>query len=125
VIEIDGPKALDLMAEVVAGREDYVYERAGGFCVYAANGQPSCLVGQALARAGVTVAMLEEMDSKFETDIQHVREPEGLTLDDEARDFFGVAQRRQDDGEPWGKALADAEAEALALYSHKDGAERP
>jgi hypothetical protein len=112
-IRIDATRAIELLREVVAeSGEDYRYELIetpyGPVCHYAHDDAPSCLVGHALHRAGVTVEQLASLD-KHDNHIASVELPAEVEITDEAQDVFAVAQDTQDDGKPWGVALSVAE----------------
>lgn len=103
---IDKDEAIRLLRKEVANKgEDFVYERSD--CVYVdhVTGQPSCIVGHALADAGVDMSTFYGaanirgiLDHSFRD-----------LLDYEASLVFGAAQIAQDEHVPWGKALAEAE----------------
>jgi hypothetical protein len=131
VITIDGPEALELLKTAVAEKgAGYVYEEPAGSigCRYAdvENDEPSCIVGNALHRKGITVATLDEMDRAdlvHEDDVSSTTISQICTLDtaalygfeltDSARGVFATAQAQQDSRVPWGRAVALA-AEELA-----------
>lgn len=124
VIEIDGAKALTLLREIVKDHEDFVYEFPQPedheqVCVYQYEGKPSCLVGQALAKAGVTPKELAEMDIPkgpySPVSINRVPLPERVHLTEEGREIFSAAQTAQDMRQPWSEALWEAENRATYL----------
>lgn len=118
VIDIDADRALALLREVVDEYgHDYVYRqvahrlpdgRSKPMCVYADDGRPSCLVGHALHRAGVTVAELDRMLGQIGEDDDEL--PERVTLTGLAAEVLAEAQMAQDQGITWGDALAQAVA---------------
>lgn len=126
-IELTPERALELMREVVAEYgEDYVYADTSGvqadgnssaFCVYADAEEecPSCLVGHALFRAGVTIAELVELDESSDPSIKHAYSP-AFTLKGGSREVFAAAQEAQDNGAAWGVALAEAERRFAQLH---------
>jgi hypothetical protein len=110
---MDHHDAIRLLREVVAGREDYVYERVladidndghpAPSCLYYVDGKPSCVVGHVMNR----------WDPDF-------RPPEGSSprlmamfpgdpVSALAAEVFAAAQEKQDEGCTWGTALAAAE----------------
>lgn len=106
---INARRALELLTDVVEGNEDFRYEHVidpdnGSNCVYQVNGEPSCLVGHALVRAGVPMSFLVRMDEEVAA-----AEVMDAYLDDSvtpgALKVFGAAQIRQDGGQTWGEAL--------------------
>ena len=109
---IDGRRALELLIDVVDqyGPET-VYEKVplpdgdGNGCVYVYLGEPSCLVGHALVRAGAPISGLNIsspaalLDSHFPS------------IGSAAARVFQAAQDKQDTGETWGDALDAAREE--------------
>lgn len=88
---------------------DYVYEREGRGCVYSSAGEPSCIVGTALANLGFE--MNPEWDNPlYENDNGstgaetilplHFDIPENVIV------AATIAQSNQDFGGTWGDALA-------------------
>jgi hypothetical protein len=69
--QIDKRRALELLIDVVDQYgEDVVYEKVEhvsgsgvAVCHYQYKGQPSCLVGHVLARAGAPMELLYELDT--------------------------------------------------------------
>lgn len=125
-IYIDGAKALELLANRVKGHEDVVYTpfETAPSCRYEFEGCPSCLIGGALFDAGVPLEALAELDRVWVDDedgqnggtgITEVNLPEGVTLTPQALKIFDAAQRVQDFGLTWSKALKHAEAQAPNL----------
>jgi hypothetical protein len=116
---IDIGSALDLLAASVQLRgDDFVYlpvwieESRYLTCRYANRGIPDCIVGQALALAGVDIHELEAMPDDGVRDLYLRGElPVALTLG--ALAVFDAAQQRQDRGRNWGDALAHATAAAV------------
>lgn len=119
MIEIDGPRALELLQAAVDEKgADYVYP-TGEYetCSYARDDSPSCLVGHAVHCAGVTIDALHCMDvDTIEDDegnqldasseIQNIpTERYGFRLMPGAVRAFQEAQQKQDSGIPWGEAL--------------------
>lgn len=102
---IDLLEAQKRITEAVAGREDYVYPRVAdgaGSCVYFQDGQPSCLVGHALA------AELRELGvpSKYLNDLGiEADEFVGSVITRDAATYLGSVQEAQDSGKTWGEAL--------------------
>lgn len=131
-----------LAAEAVETRgEDYVYgydpETPVG-CVYVRSGKPSCLVGEIFHRAGVDIETLAKMDDSAAMDeaaeacgwgTGEVGPTGDVGIDDWIPWLPGLGidvvgkntaiylrnlQREQDQGTPWGAALARAEREVPA-----------
>jgi hypothetical protein len=118
---IDMGTALDLLAAVVRHRgRDFVYqpiwveEPRYLTCRYANVGAPDCIVGQALAYAGIDVPVLEAMyDDGVEDLYFEGRFPCRVTLG--ALAVLRAAQQSQDRGCAWGEVLANAEATAVKI----------
>jgi len=116
---IDISRALDLLAASVQLRgDDFVYqpvwmeESRYLTCHYANRGTPDCIVGQALALAGVGIHDLEAMPDDGVRDLYLRQElPVAFTLGAVA--VFDAAQQCQDRGRSWGDALAHATATAV------------
>lgn len=122
-IHIDAARVRELFAAALADRgEGYVYQRPaqGDACLYWHNpssetqppgvaGQPGCLVGYVLHAAGVpgtTLAANEGQDSSTVCD--RLRAAGVVTVTYRAKSLLSDAQERQDDGAPWGEAVARA-----------------
>src|SRR5262249_22980083 len=111
---IDLGTALDLLAAAVQQRgADFVYrpvwveEHRYLTCRYAHRGAPDCIVGYALAQAGVSVSTLEAMrDDGVEELYVEGRFPVDVTLG--ALAVLRAAQQSQDRGCRWGDVLAQA-----------------
>lgn len=115
-IHIDGERALRLLRQVVAGNEDYVYEGPDPWTRQYAHGDDcGCLIGHVLRSAGATMDQLRALDSGRWVKPVGVLDVSWLSLTDLARCLLGLAQRRQDNGHPWGEVLADAESYAVEL----------
>lgn len=112
---VTASKAIEALRHVVSstpGGFDFVYTPPSDkdMCVYVRDGVPSCLVGQALAYLGVSIDVLEGLDTACEgksasADVLAVYY---LTTDTAGR-VLQTAQSVQDRQEPWGKALEAAE----------------
>ena len=131
-ILIDTDRALALLHEVVDPNPLFVYQPSpaalpwvSSACLYVRDGEPSCLVGQVLARAGVAVEDLARMDkgtpdsgtedepvgdgdseSAFEVLWENGALPDYLEVTPDAADILVHVQSRQDQGIAWGDALA-------------------
>ena len=109
-----------LNAAVEEKGADYVYEGEGTFCAYVASDQPSCIVGNALHRLGVSIPTLVEMDhctvggeAISSRKILEVLEGSGFILDNDAVMFLATAQVLQDAEIPWGDAVRMAREEPV------------
>lgn len=111
-MNITGAQALELLDQVVGGRETVIYDTLYG-CLYERHGRPSCGVGRALALAGVPIDTLAEMDAMESSSINYsgtadVLRGAGVTLDTRAVEVFHVFQKMQDARYPWGTAYTHA-----------------
>ena len=109
-------KVSDLWAEVkkvAAEQPDYVYEEK--YCQYQHGGKPSCIVGHALHRLGVSPETLKVLDEKnggggipaFGLPNEF---PDLIEMDSEASLFaLSEAQEAQDSRLPWGEAVGGSE----------------
>lgn len=109
-IHIDADKALELLEDVVTEKgADFVYEAPGGGCLYVNGNQPSCLVGHALVRAGVSIEVLSKLDgTRGSVPISSADLSDAATLSEAASYIFSVAQDLQDGDNTWGYALDKA-----------------
>jgi hypothetical protein len=118
---LDGATALRLLREIVAERPQHVYTSpyGNGYCMYVYGGCPSCLIGHVLVRHGWAVAELAER-------VGPVRggDPDGGAglcaftgeeLSPRAMVILEAAQRVQDRGGRWHRALDAAEAAAAQV----------
>jgi hypothetical protein len=116
MIEIDGPRALELLESIVAERPDYVYQKpSSGWCSYVEynDGQPvapGCGVGVALHKAGLSLEKLDTLDDVVGAISAYEGELPELWLTPEARDVFAVFQYAQDNGVTWQESLNRAKA---------------
>ncbi len=110
-IVIYADKAIDLLREVVKGKEGFVYtEGRAGSCYYQEGGGPSCLVGVALFSAGAPLSFLEWADENGgAAEYLSVANYPGIRITDDAANVFQAAQSVQDNGMDWATALTEAE----------------
>jgi hypothetical protein len=134
MIKIDAAQALSLLEQVVAeAPEDFVYpmltqpgtSEPSAACYYQVEGTPSCGVGQALFKAGVTLDQLKEMDGPEDTGIYTLwtndKLPDDLTLTPGAMSVFDTFQRHQDMRTgPWSKSLDHARMRYTLLTSTQE-----
>lgn len=120
-IVIDYESAKALLGEAVAEKgENYVYQypkvlTVGGLadtgtCVYLdETGCPSCIVGNALMRAGVPTAALRMLDldntTAGEGEFEHILGSFDVRLSGSALQLLSHVQIRQDNLKAWGYAL--------------------
>lgn len=122
-VRIEYDAAVALLKEIVAEKgEDFVYERIydaskdDSVCRYVEAGAPSCLVGNFLARLGVSLEEMVGLEGKAASFVmEHLTPdvgPKTITL-------LNEAQYHQDAGKPWGYALDRAVDYANAAeYPH-------
>lgn len=107
MIVIDKTKALELLDAAVAKRgADTVVEQ----CHYVVGGEPNCIVGEALALAGVDTDLLYPFNScKIGTAalLAHLKLDGGVEMDRAAVLIFGHAQDKQDNHWAWGEAVEE------------------
>lgn len=113
-------KVSDLWAEVkkvAAEHPDYVYEKPADGCAYEVDGKPSCLVGHAMFRLGMSLDLIRRCDSagaighvldEFYGEFDESGDDEGV-----CRALLGWTQAVQDSGKPWGEAVSEAEGVLL------------
>lgn len=125
-ITLDLPTARKALAEIVKGREAYVYDGqdASGKCYYFKdNGAPSCIIGHLLAKLGVTVEQVRGSDENAcainNLPISDLLRRDGFEeTDGVTTQYLSIAQGWQDHKQPWGEAFAQAEAFAEDTASH-------
>lgn len=109
-----------LNAAVDEKGSDYVYEGGRMSRTYAAYDEPSCIVGNALHRLGVSISTLTEMDRRTidgaaisSRKVLDVLEGSGFILDNDAVMLLATAQVLQDAEIPWGDAVRMAREEPV------------
>ncbi len=112
-------RTLGLLREVIEEfGADHVAPRipdgvvGGSGCQYVYEGKPSCLVGQVLYRAGVSLAELTAVEGSAPQLEEFTR-----WAGPAARRLLAYAQEEQDAGRAWGVALAHA----IELAGDSDG----
>lgn len=113
-IVIDEARAIALLEQAVAGKENFVYPHIGT-CRYARNRKPDCLIAQALHLAGVSGYALSKMDKRDKWSnlwnsptIAQANEAgtvPNVVFEGNAVRVFNAAQSIQDGGGTWGNAL--------------------
>ena len=111
-------KVSELWAEVIKVAQeqpDHVYEKGeAGKCNYERNGQPSCIVGHAMHRLGVSVSDLREFDASETSAVEDIIEmnPDMFDKDDKlGMKLLIEAQNNQDQEVPWGLAVSQQQDE--------------
>jgi hypothetical protein len=121
---IDARRAVELLIDVVEQYgEDHVYERVPNTvdsCRYEYSGQPSCIVGHVLHRAGVPIDVLKSFDDNDDGVSANVLY-EYLDVTEDAANVLGWAQGLQDSGHTWGRALDRAREAYETMTTKKDG----
>lgn len=111
MITFDLETAEILLKEVVAGKEDFVYEkpRNSSYCKYSEGENcDGCGIGQVFRKLGVTEEQLEYLDgcgtvNSFRSDNEVV-----VFADPSVRVFLAGFQYSQDRKKTWGESLDDA-----------------
>lgn len=118
MITIDADRAIELLRQVVEGREDYVYDQDGSrsswaICRYVGTGGdcPDCLIGHVLHLAGVPLDLLAAHEGAAINDdrLLAALTAAGFTITLQAAVILAEAQTAQDHQYTWGNALAEAE----------------
>lgn len=106
-----GQRLIAIVREKAAAEPNRVYHPpvVDGPCVYVHDGEPSCLVGQALWVDGQIDCSLEEQDDLNIDTIGKLLYHLGLGLDEEEVHWLRNVQARQDNKHPWGAAVAWAD----------------
>lgn len=111
-------EALNAVVDEKGG--DYVYEGGRMSRTYVAYDEPSCIVGTALHRLGVSISTLTEMDRRTidgaaisSRNVLEVLEGSGFILDNDAVMLLATAQVLQDAEIPWGDAVRMAREEPV------------
>lgn len=127
-IDLTPKAALDLIKEAVDERgKGYIYPPSlidsltkDGSCLYADKGQPSCLVGVVLHKAGISVAALKRFDRHKDAGVPTELVEVGLLdIPVESALILTRAQSLQDTGHTWGDALKEAREHAAFLRKHR------
>ena len=93
--------------------EDYVYGLYP--CHYVMANKPSCLVGNIMHRAGISLEVLEENEGGAYGLLSVLKTRKLIEIDANAEMFLIVAQRAQDNRVSWGNAVKVAEAAAYHM----------
>ena len=115
VIKYD--EVVDMLKAIVAGKEDFVYERVESVCLYWTNGEDgtrdaSCLVGHVFQALGVLSDLpLWYQNSDANVTVGVLKQKGVINFTRKARALLMAAQGRQDEGTPWGEAVQEALAD--------------
>ncbi len=107
-----GQKIIAAVRDVAAKNPSFIYLNAalmgadGNFCVYVKDGDPSCLIGQALWKLGLIDAALEADDFNAVGADDLLRSlPIGDSLDPNEIEWLTRVQEMQDAEKPWSEAV--------------------
>lgn len=111
-----GQRLIGLVRKHAENNSDFIYPEDD--CVYVKDGQPSCLIGQALWDEGLIDSTLPSSwngkivsdDDDFGPGIASMLD---LELDAEELTWLRAVQSRQDYHLPWGKAVQITDAETV------------
>lgn len=112
---------LNLLGEVIKGREDYVYEppTPASACVYwnPVKNQPSCIVGHVLDRMGVAAEQIESLDHNdgAGTNANQINTIIPDLFSHEASLLLSHVQSRQDSGDNWEISVTEGAHSALTI----------
>lgn len=116
-LHLTDEQILEDLAAVVSGHEDYRYVDEYNICSYFAdNGAPSCIIGHVLARHGVALEDLEDVEHTWLYDVNATAVGDlvyaGLILASEKGSrALSRAQFEQDNRGTWSEALSAAREE--------------
>lgn len=108
-IEIGYDEAVEILNELIEGKEDFVYKpqvQGSSACVYVWDGQPSCLIGQLLARKGADNEFLHECDQRGP--VAALVATGLLVCDERTMRLLADVQSDQDRGTRWDFAVQRA-----------------
>lgn len=112
-------RAKELLLQVIEGREDYVYQNPdpeySDACYNHWNGEPSCLIGHAIAADGIDVC---KVGAEFDA-AGAVQSTYGQWEENAVR-LWMKAQHYQDGGVSWGEAVQYA-IEIVEEEKEEDG----
>lgn len=118
MIELSNQDVIDGLEALVDEKgEEFVYVKndddGGPTCRYVRNGEPDCMIGQFLAKAGVPLERLVQADGGViaKTLLEDLRAEGVVSITDKGINALQAAQGRQDRGYPWGVALNAAQFE--------------
>lgn len=111
---IDEKEFVQSVRDIAKAKHTFVYKKLVGsnYCLYAHDGEPSCLIGCALFDCGVTIQELKEFDNADTVDSRGADTVlSHLGLSDEVCLWATAVQSHQDSLTTWGEAvwLADIE----------------
>jgi hypothetical protein len=116
-VEITLDEAKTFLADAVKKKgAEHVYklvenpDSGGETCAYfdPKTKAPSCIVGHVLDRKGITHDTLFARERNLYTDVEGLIDAEIIRVDNETHALLSIAQAKQDDHQPWGKAVEAA-----------------
>jgi hypothetical protein len=116
-----GEKLISIVRAKAEENPEFVYLPPGGdgtSCLYVHDGQPSCLIGQALWGAGCINAQFERNWTHNTERIDGIALALGLELDPAEIEWLGRVQDSQDNQAPWGRAVAAADRDLTLAKVH-------
>jgi hypothetical protein len=100
-----GQKLIAEVRAVAAETPGLVYR---GLCQYVYGGRPACLIGHALWNLGLIDETLEHR-SVNDDGVRFIANHLDIALDDAEETWLALTQSGQDNGAPWGTAVANAD----------------
>lgn len=116
-VEITLDEAKQFLAEAVKAKgKRHIYDLVNNpdtgtqSCAYfdPATKAPSCIVGHVLDRKGITHDTLDGRARNLYADVAGLIDAEIIKVDNETHALLSIAQEKQDDRTPWGKAVEAA-----------------
>jgi hypothetical protein len=119
--KVNRARILELLKKAVDEKgADYVYPKQarpdGNSCVYVHKRKPSCIAGHVFHALGVPLKTLSKLEGNSVAGVLDPKQwPAGVRVKVEltpaAKETLGDAQSHQDNGYPWGEALAKVQGE--------------
>lgn len=110
---VDAPRAYKLLEQAVEAKgPDFVYRRQREqSCQYFADGEPSCLIGHAMAAAGAFTSGVYNTAPIWLDRVEFfTAKGDPVSMTQGARRVFEQAQLLQDERRPWSEALHAAKS---------------
>lgn len=99
-----GADLVKAVRELAEETPDFVYEPPGNHCVNIYEGKGSCIAGRAYVKAGIPVA-----DIPYSLAVPSAVGVMGVVASMPEIDWLLTVQSAQDNGTPWGEAVAEAD----------------
>lgn len=123
MISLTYDRAVQLLNDAVKEKgHDYVYPSRGE-CVYIKDGKPSCIVGHVLVAAGLPVIAFGGCSGEMRHNsagIRHLSKVLELDMDHDTVELLREVQWSQDNGTPWGQAVAQELAEREDVWGRSE-----